>query len=519
VEFGILGPLEVRHEGRSIRVSGAKERALLALLLLHANEAVHADRLIDELWSERPPATARKSLQVRIAALRRVLPDGVLLTEGPGYVIRIAGDELDLHRFERLVGEGRDALEGERPGDAAALLREGLALWRGPALADFRFESFAQPAIARLEELRVSALELRIDAELALGRHDEAVPELEELVIEHPLRERVRAQLMLALYRGGRQADALDVYRRARELLVSELGIEPGPALRELERRILDQDASLDRPQAEQERSILVAVRDEAPGLLELAAALATRPPREVILAHIVGERDDVTEAAKRVDEQRKALTSAGVAARSVAFTSAEPGDDLVRLAVEQDVDLAVVDGDPTFEGSPGIESLLLRAPCDVAVRVGRARGLTDGTVLVLFAGGDHDWAAAEIGAWLALARETTLRIAGPEEGRERDSSRVLASASLALQRVFGLAVEPVLLRPAEEEVLAAVAESAVAVVGLPERWRRDGLGGVRGALAAEAESPVLLVRRGLRPGGLAPRASLTRFTWTLAGT
>jgi DNA-binding SARP family transcriptional activator len=518
VEFGILGSLEVRHEGASIRVAGAKERALLALLLLHANEAVHADRLIDELWSERPPATARKSLQVRIAALRRVLPDGVLLTEGPGYVIRTAGDELDLHRFERLVGEGRDALDEESHRDAAALLREALALWRGPALADFRFESFAQPAIARLEELRLATLELRIEADIALGRHGAAVAELEELVIAHPLREPLRAQLMLALYRAGRQADALDVYRRARELLVAELGIEPGPALKVLERRILDQDSSLDRPQAEPERSILVALRDEPFGLLELAASLATRPPREVILARVVEERDDVTEAAKRVDEQRKALTLAGVAARSVAFTSAEPGDDLVRLAVEQDVDLAVVDGDPTFEG-PGVESLLLRAPCDVAVRVGRARGLTDGTVLVLFAGGDHDWAAAEIGAWLALARETTLRIAGPEEGRERDSSRVLASASLALQRVFGLAVEPVLLRAAEDEVLAAVAESAVAVVGLPERWRRNGLGRIRGALAAEAESPVLLVRRGLRPGGLAPRASLTRFTWTLAGT
>jgi DNA-binding SARP family transcriptional activator len=518
VEFGILGPLELRHAGRSIRVAGAKERALLAVLLLHANEAVHADRLIDDLWSGRPPATARKSLQVRIAGLRRVLPDGVLLTEGPGYVIRTAGDELDLHRFERLVAEGRGALDGERPGDAAALLREALALWRGPALTDFRFESFAQPAIARLEELRVSAIELRIDAELALGRHDEAVAELEELAIEHPLRERLRAQLMLALYRAGRQADALDVYRQTRELLVSELGIEPGPALRELERRILDQEASLDGPQAEPERSILVALRDEEPGLLELAAALATRPPREVILARVVEEREDVTVAAKRVDEHRQALTSAGLAARSVAFTSVDPGADLVRLALEQDVDLAVVDGDPTLQGSPDVEGLLLRAPCDVAVRVGRNRRLADGAVLVLFAGGDHDWAAAEIGAWLALARGTTLRIAGPEEGRDRDSSRVLASASLALQRVFGLAVEPVLLRPAEEEVLAAVADSAIGVVGLPERWRRDGLGRIRGALAAEAESPVLLVRRGLRPGGLAPRASLTRFTWTLAG-
>jgi DNA-binding SARP family transcriptional activator len=447
-----------------------------------------------------------------------VLPDGVLLTEGTRYVIRTTGDELDLHHFERLVGEGREALEEESHQDAAAILREALALWRGPALADFRFESFAQPAIARLEELRVSTIELRIDADLALGRSAEAVAELEELVLSHPLRERLRGQLMLALYREGRQADALDVYRRTRALLVSELGIEPSRVLKQLERGILEHDSSLDRRPPEPERSILVALRDESLGLLELAESLAKRPPREVILAHLVREGADVTEAAKRLDEQRKTLTSSGLTARSVAFTSAKPGEDLVRLALEQDVDLAVVEDDATFHASPEVESLLLRAPCDVAVHVGRGRLLEDGPVLVLFAGGDHDWAAAEIGAWLALARGTTLQIAGPEEGRDRDSSRVLASASLALQRVFGLAAEPLLLRPAEEEVLAAAAGSAIAVVGLPERWRRDGLGRIRGALTTKAHPPVLLVRRGLRPGGLAPRASLTRFTWTLAG-
>jgi DNA-binding SARP family transcriptional activator len=519
VEFGILGPLEVRHDGRPVRVSGAKERALLAVLLLHANEMVHVDRLIDDLWGDRPPATARKSLQVRVAGLRRLLPDGALFTEGAGYALRTAGDELDLHRFERLVAEGREALDDERHRDAAALLREALALWRGPALADFTFDSFAQPAIARMEELRLSAIELRIDADLALGRSAEAVPELEELVRSHPLRERLRAQLMLSLYREGRQADALDLYRRTRELLVSELGIEPGPGLRQLERRILDHDPSLDRPQAEPERSILVALRAEPLGLLELAGSLARRPPREVILAHVLRERAGVTEAARRLDEYRTTLSSAGLTARSVAFTAAEPGDDLVRLAREQDVDLAVVDGDSTFRADPDVERLLLWAPCDVAVHVGRGRGLGDGPVLVLFAGGDHDWAAAEIGAWLALARGTTLRIAGPEEGRERDSSRVLASASLALQRVFGLTAEPVLLRLVEEDVLAAAAESAIAVVGLPERWRREGLGRIRGAVATRARPPVLLVRRGLRPGGLAPRTSLTRFTWTIGGT
>jgi DNA-binding SARP family transcriptional activator len=518
VEFAILGPLEVRQAGRPVRIPGAKERALLVLLLLHANESVHVDRLIDDLWSGSPPATARKSIQVRVAALRKVLPRGVVQTEGAGYAIRTVRDELDLHRFERLVAAGREALDDARPRDAEAALDEALALWRGSALADFRFESFAQPAIARLEEVHLSAVELRMDAALALGRSADAVAELEELVVAHPLRERLRGQLMLALYREGRQADALEVYRRTRALLVSELGIEPGPALQQLERRILEQDSSLEQRPAEPERSILVALRDEAPGLLEVAAALATRPPREVILARLVAQGADVTEAAGQLEQHRRTVASSGSAARSVAFTSADPGEDLVRLALEQDVDLVLVDGDATLQEDPSVERLLLRAPCDVAVHVGRDRRFGDGPVLVLFAGGDDDWAAAELGAWLALARATALRIAGPEEGRERDSSRVLASASLALQRVFGLTAEPLLLRPAEEDVLAAAAGSAINVVGLPERWRRDGLGRIRGALAREAEAPLLVARRGLRPGGLAPRSSLTRFTWTLGG-
>ena len=486
---------------------------MLALLLLRANEAVSIDRLVDELWGERPPATARKSLQVRIAGLRRAVSRDVLATEGAGYVIHVADDELDLHRFERLAGEGRAALEQGDAAGAAAALREALALWRGPPLADFAFESFAQPAIGRLEELRLSVLELRIDAELALGRSAEAVAELEELVAANPLRERFRAQQMLALYREGRQAEALDVYRRTRALLVSELGIEPGPGLQQLERSILSQDPSLDRQPTEPARSILVAVHETRDGLLELARSLARRPPRELILACLLPPGADVTEAAKQL-EQAKGREGT---ARTVAFTSSDPGGDLIRLAREQDVDLAVTGGESALGEDPVVEHLLLHAPCDVAVHIGHGRSLGDGPVLVLFAGGDHDWAAAELGAWLALARETSLRIAGPEEGPERDSSRVLANASLALQRVFGLTAEPLLLRAAEEDILAAAAGSAITIVGLPERWRRDGLGRIRGALAARAEAPVLLVRRGLRPGGLAPGASLTRFTWTLA--
>jgi DNA-binding SARP family transcriptional activator len=480
---------------------------------------VPVDRLVDNLWGERPPPTARKSLQVRVAGLRRALPNGVLATHGPGYLIRAAGDELDLHRFERLVGEGRTALEQRNPSDATSILGQALELWRGPPLADFTSEAFAQPPIARLEELRLSAIELRIDAELALGRSAQAVAALEELVAAHPFRERLRAQLMLALYREGRQADALDLYRRTRALLVSELGIEPGSALRELERAILEHDASLDRSAAaDGERSILVALRDGSPDLLEVAAALATRPRRELILAQLVEAAGDVAAAAKGLERHRQALASCGVVARAVAFTSTARGDDLVRIALEQDVDLVLADGGAVIPAGSDVERLLLHAPCDVALQVGRGRPLPEEPVLVLFAGGEHDWAAAELGAWLARARGAALRLAGPAEGPERDASRALASASLAVQRVFGLPAEPMLLQADEHDVVAAATGHAVVMVGLPERWRRDGLGRIRVALANDAEPPVLLVRRGLRPGGLAPRASLTRFTWTLAG-
>jgi DNA-binding SARP family transcriptional activator len=517
VEFRILGPLEVWREGRPVHIGGAKERALLAFLLLHAGEPVSVDRLIDELWGDSPPATARKSVQVRVAGLRRVLRDDVLLTRGDGYLLRLEPDQLDLRRFEQLLSDGRDALPAGDPSAALATLDEALALWRGPPLADFAYESFAQPAIARLEELRVHALELRIEVQLDLGLHARVIVELEDLVAAHPFRERLRAQLMLALYRDGRQAEALDVYRRTRTEFVAELGIEPGPMLQQLEQAILRQDPSLDRPLAAPERSILVAPQDarRIAELVAVAEPLAKRPKRELILALLVAKAGDLAVTAGLMNEHRDALLVRGTPARAITFTSAAPGEDLVRIASEQDVDLLLVDGGPELD-DPVLETVLARAPCDVAVHVGRGEPAREGPVLVLFAGGDHDWTAVEVGGWIAGAQGVPLRLAGPAEGVERDASRVLASASLAVQRVLGIAAEPVLLAPAAPDVVAAAEEAAVVVVGLPERWRRGGLGAVRSALALNARPPALLVRRGLRPGGLAPRESLTRFTWTL---
>jgi DNA-binding SARP family transcriptional activator len=518
MEFRILGPLEVLDDkGRSMAVRGAKERALLAILLLHVNEAVTADRLVDELWGEAPPATARKSLQVRVAALRRVLPEGALVTRGGSYLIRVDPDQLDLDRFERLLSDGGQALADGDAEAAATVLREALALWRGPALADLGGESFTDPAVARLEELRLTALELRVEADLALGRHRELVGELAELVEAHPLRERLRGQFMLALYRDGRQAEALELYQRTRDTFIEELGIEPGPALRELHRAVLRQEAALEPPKLlEPARSILVAPQGrEIAALVDLGESLARRPARELILARLLLPDGDLAAETARANEHRQDLLGRGIAARTAVFTTDEPGDDLVRLAVEQDVDLLLVDGPPDLQGKL-TETLLARAPCDVAVHVARDRPARRGPVFVLFGGAEHDWAAIEIGAWIAGAREAALKIAGPAHGKGRDASRTLANASLAVQRVLGIAAEPVLVAPSDEAVLASVADATIVVAGLPERWAPDGLGRVRTALAERARPPMLLVRRGLRPGGLAPRESLTRFTWTL---
>jgi DNA-binding SARP family transcriptional activator len=250
MEFRVLGPTEVLDEGRRVPLPGGRGRALLALLVLHAGEPVSVDRLIDELWGESPPPTARTVVHGLVSRLRGVLepdrgkarPGALLQTFGSGYRFAIESDAVDAHRFKRLIDEARGAPAEVR----AAKLSAALALWRGPALADFAYEPFAQRAIIALEELRTQAIEDRIEADLASGRAADLVAELEQLIRAHPFRERMRGLLMLALYRSGRQADALQAYLAARSLLVEELGLEPGPALRELETAILRQDPALE---------------------------------------------------------------------------------------------------------------------------------------------------------------------------------------------------------------------------------------------------------------------------------
>ena len=272
-EFRVLGPVEASVDGEPIALPAAKPRALFAALLLDRNRVVPVSRLIDDLWGEVPPETAMKALQGYVSQLRKAIGPERLLTRPPGYELRVEDGELDLDRFERLAREGRELLAAGDSKAASTRLGEALELWHGAPLAEFS-EPFARDAGARLEDERLAALEERIDADLALGRHARLVPELEQLVAQEPLRERPRGQLMLALYRSGRQADALELYRRTRETLSEELGIEPGLELQELERRMLQHDPELERP-----RPALQPAEDGAP------VPIARRPQVLVLAA------------------------------------------------------------------------------------------------------------------------------------------------------------------------------------------------------------------------------------------
>ena len=262
IEFRILGPLELSADGGVLPLGSPKQRALLAVLLVHANETVSRDRLIEELWAEAAPASVESAFHVYLSRLRRLLEaaggGGQLAREAHGYRLRVEPEQLDATRFDRLAGEGGEALAAGRAELAADRLRQALTLWRGPALADLQSERFAITASARLEEKRVFALEQRLEADLALGRHGDLISELEALVAEHPYREHLRAHLMLALYRSGRQAEALRAYQEARRMLADELGLEPGHELKQLEQAILRQDPALTlepgvKPQTESE--------------------------------------------------------------------------------------------------------------------------------------------------------------------------------------------------------------------------------------------------------------------------
>ncbi len=525
MEFRILGPLEATAGGEPLQLGGARQRAVLALLLTRPNEVVSTDRLVDQLWGAQPPRTALNTIQYYVSQLRKLLGVDRIVTRPPGYLIRVEPGELDLQRFEALLAQ-----------DDVEALREALALWRGPALADFAFEPFAQAETGRLEEMRLAALERRIDLDLEAGRAAELVGELEALTAEHPLRERLHGQLMLALYRSGRQAEALAAYQAARGTLVESLGIEPGPPLQELERAILRQDPSLlargagEAAPPERQRAVIVASIDaDALGpLLAIAEPLArSAPPRELILVRLV-QAQDLGPASRLLHERADSLSEAGVTARAAVFTSDDPGAELTRLASEQDADLVLLDASPDFLAAGelgGVAGAVLGSTsCDVGIviwRRGRAPG-PELPVLVPFAGAEHDWAAVELAAWIARASGTTLRLLGREAdlgSDTRDASRLLASASLLVQRVVRVPTEPMLVKAGSEGILRAADEGSLLVFGLSDRWRQEGLGETRLAIARESACPTLLVRKGLKPGGIAPGQTMTRFTWSLAAS
>jgi len=310
VEFRVLGPLDVSVDGEPIELTAPRPRALLAALILRGGSVVPAESLAEALWSGSPPASAASVLRVYVTQVRRALGDGRVVTRAPGYQLVVEDGELDAHRFEQLLGDGRRALADGNPRLARSLLARALELWRGDALSDVAAEGFVRDEAARLDDLRLACLESRLDADLQLGRHDGVLAELEQLVSAHPLRERLRGQLMLALYRAGRQADALEVYRAGRAVLVEELGLEPGKPLRELERRILEQDPALDADLAERRPARLPVPSTRTVGRDRELSAVVRRllDPGTRLLTLLgpggIGKTRLAVEAAHRLDDE-----------------------------------------------------------------------------------------------------------------------------------------------------------------------------------------------------------------------
>lgn len=444
IDYRLLGPIEAGVDGRPLDIGGRRQRALLAVLLLSANEPVSRDCLAERLWGERPPAGAQHTLEVYVSRLRRVLQPAagceVVLTRPGAYLLRTAEDRIDVRCFERLAGQGRRALAVNEPGQAAADLRAALALWRGGPLTGVGDESFAQAEIARLEELRPRVIEDRIEAELALGGHADVIGELGALVAAHPLRERPYQLLMVALYRAGRQPEALAVFQSARRVLVGELGIEPSPALQQVERAILVQDASLDAPPR--------AAPATAPGRAggeRLPRAAGARRARLLLLAGV--------SLALVV-----ALLAAGALAGRRGTSPATAGPDTVAVV---DAGRSVLTGDVTGIGRPGgvahgagaswvtdtADNLLLqvdpagqvvdripvgRGPAGVAAEDGQVRvaNQIDGTVsevnpaagvVVATIGVGNGPEAVAFGygsVWVANATDSTLARIDPGSGR-----------------------------------------------------------------------------------------------------
>lgn len=481
--FRVLGPLEVERDGARVELGGAKQQALLALLLVEDGRAVSVARLIDGLWGGEAPRSAAKAVQLYVSQLRKLLGSDAIETRGDAYALPLAGAAFDLRDFERLADEARAQAAAGRPEEAARRFADADGRWRGEPLAGLDEPGLAAPR-ARLEELRLLVRELWLDTRLELGRHAELVPELTMLAGRHPLRERLHEQLMLALYREGRQADALEAYRRLRDTLRDELGLEPHARLRDLQHAILRQDDALDPPVSARPTRAVVAAAAEPARLASLLAPLARSLPAELILLAPVMHVDDLPAAAIRVDAHRSDEV------RVASFASNNVARDVARLARDEGAELVVL------AGRAGDDVPTLSA--DVALFVDANEAPLTAEVSVLFGGSNDDWRALELAAALARAHAVSLRLVGSEE-----ASTLLARAALVVQRFAGIATLPTLFDRGAESLARAVAGTVLVASGTP---------------AADPGVPMLLLVPGVRPGLLAPSETMTRFSWSLLG-
>lgn len=459
VEFRLLGRLEVVDGERDAAPRRRKQRALLGLLLLRAGELVTVDEAVEALWAARPPPAARNAVQGHVAALRKLIGRDRIATRDSGYTLRLEEDELDLHRFERLLSDAG----GRPPREQAALLSEALGLFRGAPLQDFRYDDFAQAEAARIEELRLRAVELLIDAELALGRHDDVVPQLERLIAEAPLRERFRAHLMLALYRTGRQAEALEAYQHARSTLVDELGIEPGPDLQRLERQILNQDPGLAAPSA------------------MVAAARLPTPPTPLIGRE--REVEDLTELLRQPEVRLVTLTGTGgtgktrlaIQTAAALLDTFADGVVFVGLAPLQDPDLVM---------TTAAQALGIGTTSGETLAEDLARALRNRELLLVFDNFEHllaaapsvaDVTAGSAGVKLLVTSRAPLRLSAehvypvsplPTPAGAPDIDRLRKCESVALFETRAQAVRPDFAVTSANA--AAVADVCTALDGLP---------------------------------------------------
>jgi YVTN family beta-propeller protein len=527
MEFGVLGPMRARRDERDLPLGGPKQRALLAMLLLHANEAVARERLIEGLWGERPPPTAEHTLDNYVSRLRQVLGGGRVERRSPGYVLHVDAGELDVQRFEQLATRGRNELAHGRAPDAAVTLNDALALWRGAALADVLYEPFAALDAARLEELRLAVLEDRIEADLALGRARDVLPELERLRRENPFRERPLSLLMLALYRAGRQTEALSVFQTSRARLAEELGLDPGPQLQELQRKILAHDASLDpprvgrsiaraRPRRRLRRGVVAGVAATVVASAAVGIVLGTRGGKasstDLNSSAIVGLRVGAAAPGPNVTIPN---APAAIVATGESLWSADPDTgavsriDLVSRSV---ADRVPVGGTPGTLAAGGGSVWSASVPGDHVTRIDPDTGAVTQTVPL----GGAQVSALAFGAgglWVADLVDNSLIELAPSSGAARRTLRVHVrptTLAIAAGRVWvagyrDAEVEELDLATGQSVATIRVGNGPTAVaVGLGAVWVANSLDSTVSRIDPATDSVAAVIPVGSGPTSIA---------------